>query len=68
MIEIYETPQELETAAKAAGIKMRDVAARAQIAHTTWYRWRNGETQPTYAVRARLGTALIVLKQEMASA
>ena len=58
MIEVYETPQEMETAAKAAGFSMKKVCEKAGIAPSTWYRWRKGITVPTHPVRVDLRYAL----------
>ncbi len=62
MIEIYETPEELESAANEAGLSMRLICAKAGLAHTTWYRWKNAHTEPTRDVVIRLGQALEDLK------
>jgi hypothetical protein len=64
MITLYETADEIEKAAHAAGLNMRLVCATAGFAHTTWYRWRNGTTKPTHEVRLRLGQALNDLRNE----
>lgn len=64
MITIYETPQELEQAAQAAGFSMRSVCAKAGLAHTTWYRWKNAHTQPTYENRLKLGRAIEDLQSQ----
>ncbi len=64
MIEIYETPEELETAAQSAGFSMRLVCAKAGFAHTTWYRWKNARTEPTREVVIRLGRALEDLRND----
>ena len=63
MITLYETADEIEKAAHAAGLSMRLVCATAGFAHTTWYRWKNGVTKPTHDVRTRLGAALEILKE-----
>ena len=68
MIEIYETPEELEKAAQSAGFSMRLVCARARFAHTTWYRWKNAKTKPTRDVVIRLGQALEDLRNDAAMA
>ncbi len=62
MITIYETSEELESAARAAGLSMREVCAKAGLAHTTWYRWKNAHNEPTYANRLRLGQAIADLR------
>lgn len=62
MIEIYETPEEMEAAAHSAGFSMRLVCAKAGFAHTTWYRWKNAQTEPTRDVVIRLGRAIDELR------
>jgi len=64
MIEIFETPEELETAAQQAGLSMRLVCAKAGLALTTWYRWKNARTEPTRDVVIRLGQALEALRDD----
>ncbi len=62
MIEVYETPDEIERDAKTIGLSMRLVCAKAGIAHTTWYRWKNAVTIPTHDIRVRLSQALEALR------
>lgn len=62
MRELYETPEEMEAAAKAAGLTMRKVCAKSPHAYSTWYRWRNGQTKPTLEVIVSFATALAELR------
>ena len=55
---IFESPEEVEDAAAAAGASMRLVCETACIAHTTWYRWRNGDTKPTVDMLVKLRGAI----------
>lgn len=35
-----------ETRAKEAGLSMMKICADANVSHSTWQRWRNGEVSP----------------------
>jgi len=48
------TPSEIEARAKSAGLSLGELCRRADIAMSTFYRWRSGETSPTLDVYRRL--------------
>ena len=52
------TPTDIERRADAAGLSIKDVCERAGIAHTTFYRWKAGKTEPTLDVYRRIRDAL----------
>lgn len=52
------SPADIERLAAEAGIPLREVFARAGIAHTTFYRWKAGKTEPTLDVYRRIRDAL----------
>jgi transcriptional regulator with XRE-family HTH domain len=52
------SPEEIERRVAAIGGSLREICARAGIAHTTFYRWRSAETQPTLDVYRRIRDAL----------
>ena len=49
---------DVERLGAAAGLSIKDICARAGIAHTTFYRWRAGKTEPTLDVYRRIRNAL----------
>jgi len=49
---------DVERLAGEAGLSIKDVCARAGIAHTTFYRWKSGKTEPTLDVYRRILDAL----------
>ena len=52
------TPQDIERMANDRGITIAEVCRRAGIAHTTFGRWRRGETEPTLDVYRRIRAAV----------
>lgn len=54
----FLTAADVERQAAAAGLTIKDICARAGIAHTTFYRWRAGTTEPTLDVYRRIIDAL----------
>lgn len=52
------TPSDIEAKAKEAGLSMKQVCARADIAQSTFWRWKNGMTEPTLDVYRRLRDAI----------
>lgn len=53
------TPQDIERMAKDRGITIAEVCRRAGIAHTTFGRWRRGETEPTLDVYRRIRAVVV---------
>jgi len=51
------TPELVEATAKANGLSVAMLCSRAGVAHSTFTRWRKGETEPTLDVYRRLVTA-----------
>lgn len=47
-------PADIETRAQAAGLSIADVCKRADIALSTFYRWKAGKTAPTLTICQRL--------------
>lgn len=45
---------DIETRAKAAGLSIGDICKRADIALSTFYRWKAGKTNPSIEVYRRL--------------
>jgi transcriptional regulator with XRE-family HTH domain len=58
------TPLEIEARAHAAGITLREVCKRAEIALSTFYRWKAGKTAPTLTVYSRICAATEVTKRQ----
>lgn len=52
------TPSEIEARAAAAGMSLTDLCRGADIALSTFYRWKNGKTEPGIGVYQRLVDAL----------
>jgi transcriptional regulator with XRE-family HTH domain len=52
------SPDEIYLRARASGISISDLCKRAGVAHTTFYRWRAGESSPNLDVYCRLRDAL----------
>lgn len=52
------SPEDVERLAAERGIPLREVIARAGIAHTTFYRWKARKTEPTLDVYRRIRDAL----------
>jgi transcriptional regulator with XRE-family HTH domain len=48
------TLKQIETTATKAGITMRDLCELAGIAHTTYWRWANGKSEPKQSKLAKL--------------
>jgi predicted transcriptional regulator len=52
------SPQEIERMAAEVGMPLAELFRRAGIAHTTFYRWRAGQTEPTLTVYRRIVNVL----------
>jgi predicted transcriptional regulator len=52
------SPNDIELAAAEAGINVMELCRRANIAHTTFYRWKAGKTRPGIDVYERILDAL----------
>jgi transcriptional regulator with XRE-family HTH domain len=52
------SPADVERLAVEAGLSLKQVCARAGIAHTTFYRWKAGKTRPTMDVYERIRDAV----------
>jgi transcriptional regulator with XRE-family HTH domain len=48
------SPGDIEARARSAGLSMAEVCRRADIAQSTFQRWKTGETEPNLAVYRRL--------------
>lgn len=48
------TAEQIEARAKAAGFSIADVCKKADIALSTFYRWKAGKTEPGIGVYQRL--------------
>tara|TARA_R110002126_G_scaffold2345_11_gene13523 strand:+ start:439 stop:726 length:288 start_codon:yes stop_codon:yes gene_type:complete len=53
------TPHQIEAHATAAGLSMAEVCRRAQVATSTFSRWKSGKTEPTLDVYRRLRNAAL---------
>jgi hypothetical protein len=51
------SPEDIERLAVEAGITIIELCKRADIAHTTFYRWKSGRTCPSIDVYERLRNA-----------
>jgi predicted transcriptional regulator len=52
------SPADVERLADEVGLSVAELCKRANIAHTTFYRWRVGRTSPTLDVYRRLQDVL----------
>lgn len=57
-ISILLTPQKVEVQAKAVGLTISEVCKRADIANSTFSRWKAGKTWPTLSVYQRIEAVL----------
>lgn len=57
------TPTDIEKSARAAGVTMRFVCAAAEIAPSTFTRWKSGTSEPTLAVYRRLHAVVAGLQR-----
>lgn len=48
------SPEDIEARARAAGITIADACKLAEIAFSTFYRWKTGKTNPSVEVYRRL--------------
>lgn len=48
------TPEQIEARAEAAGLSMAEVFRRAEVAPSTFTRWKANKTEPTIRVYRRL--------------
>ncbi len=59
---IIERVKAAEAQAKAHGLSMLKICADANVAHSSWQRWRNGEVSPRtanlYAVETEIERAI----------
>ena len=60
------TPADVERQAAEAGISLKELCARAEISHTTFYRWRSGATSPSIDVYTRIIKALRAVQADVA--
>jgi transcriptional regulator with XRE-family HTH domain len=60
------TAEEVERRAAEVGVSVKQLCARAGIAHTTFYRWKTGQTKPRIDVYERLRAALSAAVREAA--
>lgn len=52
------SPTEIERLAAEAGLTINDLCKRAEIAHTTFYRWKAGRHTPGLKVYRKVCAAL----------
>ena len=52
------SPAEIERRARDAGASIAAICRAADVAHTTFGRWKRGETKPTLGVYERICQAL----------
>lgn len=50
-------PKQIELAAKTRGLKMSVVLRAANVAASTWWRWKNGKHSPSMATVERITKA-----------
>jgi len=55
--------QEIEAQAREAGFSMGEVLAQANVAQTTWARWRHGHNAPNLRTWQRIESALSELRR-----
>lgn len=48
------TPSQIEARAKSVGLTIPEICRKAEIAPSTFWRWKNGKTSPSLAVCQRL--------------
>jgi transcriptional regulator with XRE-family HTH domain len=58
MSALIRTPAEIEQLAAKAGKSMLQVCREAEIAPSTWARWKAGETSPTLNNYMRIAKAV----------
>jgi transcriptional regulator with XRE-family HTH domain len=51
-------PKQIEHAAKTRGVRMSVILRAANVAHSTWWRWKHGKHSPSLAVVDRITKAL----------
>jgi transcriptional regulator with XRE-family HTH domain len=56
-MDLFPTPLDIEIAAKRAGLTMTQVCARANVAFSTWARWKAGTSKMTIDTCAKLANA-----------
>ena len=52
------SPADVERLAGESGLSLKELFARADISHTTFYRWKAGKTTPNLVVYERIRNAL----------
>ena len=52
------TPDDIEARAKAVNLTMPEVCLKADVAYTTFWRWKHGRTSPSMALCQRLLDAI----------
>lgn len=57
-MDIDEILDGMERRAEALGLSMCEVCRRSGVAHTTYYRWRLGQTLPSMRILQRLDSGL----------
>lgn len=58
------TPQDVEAKARAVGLSIADVCKKANVAQSTFTRWKRGVTSPTLAVCKRMIDAINAVSSE----
>jgi hypothetical protein len=58
----------IEQRVTAAGVNMAEVCRRAEIQHTTWWRWKTGKAQPRKRAWEKLLTTVRGIEEERAAA
>lgn len=53
------SPQDIEQLGADAGLSVADICRRAGIAHSTFTRWRKGDTEPTLDVYRRIRNVVL---------
>lgn len=52
------TPEDVEAKASAAGMSIADICKRADVAQSTFSRWKAGKTSPTLTIYKRIVAVL----------
>jgi transcriptional regulator with XRE-family HTH domain len=60
------SPAEIERLADDAGLSVAELCKRANVAHTTFYRWRLGRTSPSLDIYQRLKEVLRAAQADIA--
>jgi transcriptional regulator with XRE-family HTH domain len=52
------TPSQIQKAAKKRGVKMSAILRKANVAHSTWWRWKHGKHSPLMKTVTRIVDAV----------